>query len=329
MIKIEQVSAEMAENLCRQITAKLPDYFGLPEVNDNYVQGVKTRINFAAKTNDQYIGLISIEFPYPQNANIYWMAILPEYQARGIGKKLIEAACRLAIAKRARTLTVETLSPKNSDENYLKTYNFYLKNSFLPLFDLKPQGYEWNMVYIVKSLAEINNFSENSQISIRRLSSTDIPTIVTEFKNANWLKPASIFKNYLKEQENGERIIWLSFLEDKFAGYITLKWKSKYPSFLEKNIPEINDFNVLPDYRNQGIGHRLLKTAEDAAATRSNVIGIGVGLYSDYGAAQRMYIKQGYIPDGSGVTYNYKSVEPGKDVKLDDDLILWFTKELA
>lgn len=167
MIKIEQVSADIAESLCKQITEKLPDYFGLPEVNEHYVQGVKTRINLAAKMNDQYVGLISLEFPYSQNTNIYWMAILPGYQARGIGKKLIEAACKLAKAKQAKTLTVETLSPKNSDENYLKTYNFYLKNSFSPLFDLKPQGYEWNMVYMVRSLAEINSFSENSQVSIK------------------------------------------------------------------------------------------------------------------------------------------------------------------
>jgi len=146
--------------------------------------------------------------------------------------------------------------------------------------------------------------------------------------NENWPKPASLFERYLKEQETNERIIWLSFLEDKFAGYITLKWKSKYPSFLRRNIPEINDFNVLPLYRNKGIGLKLLKTAEDMAVTRSNVVGIGVGLYSDYGAAQRMYIKHGYIPDALGVTYNYKPVKPGSEVRLDDDLILWFTKKL-
>ena len=329
MIKIEQVSADIAESLCRQITEKLPDYFGLPEINEHYAQGVKERINIAAKIDNQYVGLISLEFPYPQNANIYWMAIFPEYHNQSIGKKLIEAAYKLAKARQAKTLTVETLSPKNADDNYLKTYNFYLKNGFTPLFDLKPQNYEWNMVYMMKSLAEINSVSENSQVSIRRLSSADIPIIVAAFQNANWLKPASLFEDYLKEQERGERSIWLSFLDDKSAGYITLKFKSKYPYFLEKNIPEINDFNILPEYRNKGIGLQLLKTAEDMARLKSNIVGIGVGLYSDYGAAQRMYIKQGYIPDGSGVTYDYKPVEPGRDVKLDDDLILWFLKELT
>lgn len=53
-----------------------------------------------------------------------------------------------------------------------------------------------------------------------------------------------------------------------------------------------------------------------------------MGLYADYGIALKMYIKQGYVADGLGITYDYKPVEPGKEVKLDDGLILWFTKKL-
>lgn len=32
----------------------------------------------------------------------------------------------------------------------LKTYNFYQHMGFTLLFDLKPQNYQWNMVYMVK-----------------------------------------------------------------------------------------------------------------------------------------------------------------------------------
>ncbi len=42
MIKLMQISAELSERLCRQITASLPEYFGLPEVNEHYAQGVKS-----------------------------------------------------------------------------------------------------------------------------------------------------------------------------------------------------------------------------------------------------------------------------------------------
>jgi hypothetical protein len=56
--------------------------------------------------------------------------------------------------KGIKTISVETLSPLESDENYLKTYNFYESLGFFPLFNLKPVGYEWNMVYMIKILNE-------------------------------------------------------------------------------------------------------------------------------------------------------------------------------
>lgn len=61
---------------------------------------------------------------------------------------------------------------------------------------------------------------------------------------------------------------------------------------------------------------------------KSNIVDIGVGLYPDYGSAQRLYIKRGYMPDGHGATYNYEYVTPGKEYPVDDDLALWFTKKL-
>jgi hypothetical protein len=59
-----------------------------------------------------------------------------------------------------------------------------------------------------------------------------------------------------------------------------------------------------------------------------DIVGLGVGLYDGYGSAQKLYIAKGYKPDGLGITYDYKSIEPGSQVCLDDDLVLWFTKKL-
>lgn len=164
--------------------------------------------------------------------------------------------------------------------------------------------------------------------SITILTKDKISMIVDGFKRAGLLKPSSIFENYLLEQDNYERIIWIAYLSGEFVGYITLKWKSLYKPFLDNDIPEINDFNVLPKYRGKGIGLELLKTSENMALTRGNIIGIGVGLYGDYGAAQKLYVKQGYVPDGLGVTYNYERIRAGENVQLDDDLVLWFIKRL-
>lgn len=164
------------------------------------------------------------------------------------------------------------------------------------------------------------------------LSSDDIPSIVSAFSQIGWNKPASVFEEYLEEVAAGDRLVWVAFVHDQFAGYITLKWQSKYPFFREQSIPEIMDLNVLPHARKRGLGSHLLDIAEKEAATKSNTIGIGVGLYTGedggYGAAQRLYVKHGYIPNGKGVTYNYQPTIPGASYPLDDDFILWFTKKL-
>ena|SRR3990167_7339170 len=142
MIQIKKISHNIAEDLCRKITTNLPDYFWIPAGNEEYAIGVRTRTNFAAKIEGYYLGLISIDFPYPTNANIYWMAILQDFHRKGIGRQLIEVACKFAKDNGATTITVETLAPIESDKNYIKTYNFYQSVGFVPLFNLKPQDYE-------------------------------------------------------------------------------------------------------------------------------------------------------------------------------------------
>ncbi len=332
MIKIETITLDLAEALCRKITADLPEYFGLPEVNEHYAIGVRSRINLAARVGEEYVALISIDFPYPENANIYWMGILRDCHRKGIGKLLSYEAFKQAKNRGAKTISVETLSPEETDENYLKTYNFYRSLGFAPLFNLKPEGYEWNMVYMLKSLDNLHA-NRISDVFIRSLTEEDIKAIVSSFHQIGWNKPASLFEGYLKEQEAGERLVWVAHFKDEFAGYVTLKWQSQYTSFKAQSIPEIMDLNVLPSFRKMGIGSLLLDTAEKEAATRSKIIGIGVGLYvgedGGYGPAQKLYVKRGYIPDGKGVTYNYEPTIPGNSYALDDDLVLWFTKKLS
>lgn len=330
MIQIEKITGELAQALCQTFTQELPEYFGLPEANEHYTIGVAKRINFAAKKDDNYIGLISIDFPYSNNANIYWMAVKPSFHRQGIGKQLIDTACHFAITQTAKTITVETLSPSESEDNYLKTYRFYQSVGFKALFDLKPAGYEWNMAYMMKQLEPL---AINQQaIVIKALALTDIPFLVDAFQKANWQKPASLFEKYYQEQQQAERVVWLAYFQDQIAGYVTLKWTSLYKPFAHKQVPEIMDLNVLPSFRKFGIGSTLLTVAEEKAASQHSHVGLGVGLYGGqdggYGQAQRLYIKRGYIPDGLGVTYDYKPVDPGKMVCLDDDLILWFTKKV-
>jgi len=164
--------------------------------------------------------------------------------------------------------------------------------------------------------------------TIKLLESDDINIIVKAFVESNWIeKPSSLFHKYLDEQNKNERIVWLSYYEDKFDGYITLKWQSEYLLFKERNIPEIKDLNVLPQYRCRGVGTKLMDIAEQEAFKRFGIVGIGVGLYPDYGPAQRLYVKRGYIPDGKGIAYYNRTLSAGDNIVLDDELVLWMLKQ--
>ena len=168
-----------------------------------------------------------------------------------------------------------------------------------------------------------------TNLQIRLLEARQIPIIAEAFTALGWDKPASQYERYLAEQEAGARPVLVAYLDGAFAGYVTVKWRSHYPAFADANIPEIADFNVLPQFRRRGIGTRLMDEAERLIAERSAVAGIGVGMIADYGAAQRLYVLRGYVPDGAGVTYFDKVVQYLDPIAADHDLVLYFTKLLA
>ncbi|GAA1518839.1 GNAT family N-acetyltransferase [Kribbella lupini] len=162
--------------------------------------------------------------------------------------------------------------------------------------------------------------------TIRPLTPSDPAAIFAAFNAAGWEKPLSTFTTYLADEEAGRRSTLVAVQGEHIAGYVTVNWCSPYEPF--GGMPEIQDFNVLPAYRRRGIGGRLMDAAEALVAERSDVVGIGVGLYADYGTAQRMYVRRGYLPDGRGVIYDHRQVPPGELVRLDDDAVLMFTKSL-
>lgn len=167
--------------------------------------------------------------------------------------------------------------------------------------------------------------------SLRLLAKNDIGLMAAAFYEIGWKKPASQYEQYLAEQNAGKRMVWVAFLPEfalRFAGYVTICWQSDYPPFMEQNIPEIVDLNVLPRFQRNGIASTLLDAAERQIGFSHRMAGIGVGMTGDYGAAQRLYVRRGYIPDGRGLIHRGQPVRYGQNITIDDDLTLYFTKPL-
>jgi GNAT superfamily N-acetyltransferase len=167
-----------------------------------------------------------------------------------------------------------------------------------------------------------------NSIHTRPLAEGDVETLANAFNEIGWSKPAALFLGYLDEQEKGVRWVRVAEWKGQVAGYVTVLWTSADGAFRENGIPEIADLNVLPGLRNLGIGSTLLAEAEEEVSNLGNTVGIRVGLHSGYGAAQRIYIGRGYVPDGAGVVVDGRPVAEGAVIRLDDDATLRMTKKL-
>jgi len=165
--------------------------------------------------------------------------------------------------------------------------------------------------------------------TIRNLTAADCGPISDAFTRQGWHKPVEQYQKYYQESLEGKRVVLVAEIGGDFAGYLNVVWESSYAPFRLAGIPEIADFNVLKKYQRRHIGSVLMDAAERLIAARSSTAGIGVGLLPDYGPAQVLYVKRGYIPDGRGILSHGKTVAYGDTVPVDDDLVLYLTRVLG
>ena len=163
--------------------------------------------------------------------------------------------------------------------------------------------------------------------SIRKMQESDIKDLSRGFISQGWPSREEILTRYFKEQESGEREVLVAEVEGAVAGYITILPDAKQGPFAGM-APELSDFNVFEPFQNQGIGNLLLEEAEKRVKLISDKVTLGVGLHSGYGPAQRLYIKRGYIPDGTGVWY--QNHQPAMNAVCEDigELVLYLSKNL-
>ena len=163
--------------------------------------------------------------------------------------------------------------------------------------------------------------------SIRKMQESDIKDLSQGFISQGWPGREEILARYFLEQKSKEREVLVAEIDGVVAGYITILPSAKHGPFAEV-YPELSDFNVFGPFRNQGIGNQLLEEAEKRVKLISDKVTLGVGLHSGYGPAQRLYIKRGYIPDGTGVWYRNQPLEMNATIQNNDDLVLYLSKEL-
>lgn len=165
--------------------------------------------------------------------------------------------------------------------------------------------------------------------AVVHLSAEDLDTLIEEY-SFPWEaleKTQEKWNRYYTEHQNEKRTVALLKANKKIVGYGSLLYTPECPFF--SDTPEISDVWIHEKHRRVGLGSSLIHWFENLAKKKGyKDIGIGVGLYSDYGPAQKLYVKLGYVPDGNGITYQCQKTIPGEPYPLDDDLVLWLKKIL-
>lgn len=171
----------------------------------------------------------------------------------------------------------------------------------------------------------------DTKIVIRNLREGDIEGLVQAFPFP-WSTPEAmqkLWQNYLKEQDEGIRTSCLLESGTEICGYGHFLRVGENPTFRSMDIPEVNALWIGDSFRRRGLATQLIAHFEEMARHEGyHTLGLGVGLYKDYGPAQQLYFKLGYSPDGNGITYKGEPVTPGSNYPVDDELILWLTKNL-
>lgn len=176
--------------------------------------------------------------------------------------------------------------------------------------------------------SEKTAYCGDGELVIRAMEEADAQVFTDGELAQGWHTDVSKFLEKLKDRDEGRCVSLTAEFRGHPAGYIHVYLKVREGPFAGKGWPVIVDFGVLEKYRRMGIGTRLMDEAERIASRYADTVCLSVGLHEGYGSAQRMYVRRGYVPDGTGAWYRGESCTPYSDYPVDDDLVLHLYKKL-
>ena len=138
------------KSITQNILKALPEWFGIPESMEEYIQDSAGKPFFCARINEKNIGFLYLKQTGKDTVELAVMGILKEYHRNGIGHALFEYAKKEICKKGYSFIQVKTVQ-MGKYESYDKTNQFYLSLGFKE-FEVFPSLWdEWNpcQIYIM------------------------------------------------------------------------------------------------------------------------------------------------------------------------------------
>jgi GNAT superfamily N-acetyltransferase len=137
-------------------------------------------------------------------------------------------------------------------------------------------------------------------------------------------------RRYLADHAEPDGTSLIAVSGSEAVGYVAIVWESNFAGFRSRGIPLVHQIAVAEPWRRRGAATLLMDAAEHIARDRGvATLGLTVGLFDEYGPAQRMYGRRGYIPDGRGACQCQRPLSKGTQVTMDHNLMIWLTKSLV
>lgn len=122
--------------LCAPILEALPEWFGIPEANAQYVRDIELLPTFLAREGNEVVGFLTIKQHYPESAEVLVMGVRPDHHHAGAGRALLEAAESWLRFEGVTFLQVKTRGPSSPDPFYERTRAFYRAVGFARLEEM-------------------------------------------------------------------------------------------------------------------------------------------------------------------------------------------------
>ena len=122
---IEQIKdSETKKAIARKILEALHDWFEVDESREKYIADCVNWIFLAAKEDDDYVGFLCLKETGDATVELAVMGVLKEYHRHGLGRKLFEAAKKIAGEEGYSFMQVKTVK-MGVYEDYDITNRFY------------------------------------------------------------------------------------------------------------------------------------------------------------------------------------------------------------
>lgn len=147
-IQIEEItqSYDKAKSV-EEVLLDLPDWFGLPDSTQEYIEQSKQLVLFSAQHNETLLGFITLKETSCDTCEIHCMGVKKEYHHKGIGKLLFNQFEEYAKDK-YDYIQVKTVDEGKHPE-YDQTISFYKSVGFMKLEVFPTLWDEWNPCFIM------------------------------------------------------------------------------------------------------------------------------------------------------------------------------------